>query len=60
MQLLLYANEAPLFSFNKTVINVNVSASAKAYAMKADFVAIPLFRLDVVSAFTSFSHLAPV
>ncbi|XP_036434546.1 bactericidal permeability-increasing protein-like [Colossoma macropomum] len=57
MQLLLYASEAPLFSFNKTVINVNVSASAKAYAMKADSVAIPLFRLDVESSFSGKAYI---
>ncbi|XP_017562964.1 bactericidal permeability-increasing protein-like [Pygocentrus nattereri] len=57
MQILLYASDAPLFSFNKTVINVNVSASAKAYAMKANSVAIPLFRLDVESSFSGKAYI---
>ncbi|KAL6456498.1 hypothetical protein MHYP_G00350420 [Metynnis hypsauchen] len=53
MQVQLYASETPLVSFNETVTNVHLLASAKAFAMGPDSAAIPLFRLDVESSISA-------
>ncbi|XP_072538200.1 bactericidal permeability-increasing protein [Salminus brasiliensis] len=57
MELLLYTREAPMIFFNKTLISVQLLASAKAFAMKSDTVAIPLFRLDIESSFIAKAYI---
>ncbi|XP_066499869.1 bactericidal permeability-increasing protein-like [Hoplias malabaricus] len=52
MELELYASKTPLFTFKESVISVYVLASVKAFAIKTDSVAVPLFRLDMESSFS--------
>ncbi|TTL25877.1 Bactericidal permeability-increasing protein [Bagarius yarrelli] len=49
MEVMLYATDAPLISFNQTVINVDLSAAAKFTAIKTPTHLIPLFRLDMIA-----------
>ncbi|XP_053480730.1 bactericidal permeability-increasing protein [Ictalurus furcatus] len=51
MEVLLYASDTPLISFNQTMINVDLSAAAKFYAIKTPNDLIPLFRLDMQYSF---------
>ncbi|XP_066499868.1 bactericidal permeability-increasing protein-like isoform X2 [Hoplias malabaricus] len=51
MELQLYTTDTPLFSVKKSVILANVSTSVKAFAIKTNYVAIPLFRLDMETSF---------
>lgn len=59
MEVLLYASDTPLISFNQTMINVDLSAAAKFYAIKTSNDLIPLFRLDMVRAFFFFFFFKP-
>lgn len=58
MEVVLYASDTPLISFNQTVINVDLSAAAKFYALKTDTDLIALFRLDMVRAFLFFLNIS--
>ncbi|MCI4381024.1 hypothetical protein PGIGA_G00246800 [Pangasianodon gigas] len=53
MEVVLYASDTPLISLNQTVINVNLSASAKFYAVKTNTDLVPLFRLDMQYSFNA-------
>ncbi|MCJ8735142.1 hypothetical protein PDJAM_G00243580 [Pangasius djambal] len=57
MEVVLYASDTPLISFNQTVINVNLPASAKFYAVKTHTDLIPLFRLDMQCSFNAKVHI---
>ncbi|KAK3540642.1 hypothetical protein QTP70_034462 [Hemibagrus guttatus] len=51
MEVVLYATDTPLISFNQTVINVELSAAAKFSAIKSPTHLIPLFSLDMQYSF---------
>ncbi|XP_027026862.1 bactericidal permeability-increasing protein isoform X1 [Tachysurus fulvidraco] len=53
MEVLLYASDTPLISFNQNVINVNLSAAGKFSAIKTPTHLIPLFRLDMQYSFNA-------
>ncbi|XP_060787686.1 bactericidal permeability-increasing protein [Neoarius graeffei] len=57
MEVVLYASDTPLISFSQTVINVNLSAAAKFYALKTDTDLIALFRLDMQYSFNAKVHI---
>ncbi|KAG7332265.1 hypothetical protein KOW79_004099 [Hemibagrus wyckioides] len=53
MEVVLYATDTPLISFNQTVINVELSAAAKFSAIKSPTHLIPLFTLDMHYSFSA-------
>ncbi|XP_065149200.1 bactericidal permeability-increasing protein-like isoform X2 [Paramisgurnus dabryanus] len=52
IQVLLYASETPMFSFNSEELDVHIPASAKFSAIKQDGSLVPLFVLDVDGFFS--------
>ncbi|KAI5628968.1 lipopolysaccharide-binding protein [Silurus asotus] len=57
MEIVLYASDNPKISFNQTVINLDVSAAAKFYAIDTHTGLIPLFRLDMTEAIERIGRL---
>ncbi|XP_043104875.1 lipopolysaccharide-binding protein isoform X2 [Puntigrus tetrazona] len=57
MEVLIYASETPLFSFNSGAIDVNVLAAGKFSVVKPDGKLVPLFRLDVDASFSGSAQI---
>ncbi|KAM9476350.1 bactericidal permeability-increasing protein isoform 2-T2 [Clarias gariepinus] len=53
MEILLYASDTPLVSFNQTLINFNLPTAAKFSALKTRDDLTPLFSLDMLFSFNA-------
>ncbi|XP_035512228.1 lipopolysaccharide-binding protein [Morone saxatilis] len=52
MNLLVYAREAPLFSFHPGAVNLDFQGAVKAFAIQSNGTQTPLFKLSVDSTFS--------